>query len=140
MSDAEYLLEVLERAAEGLPTVARKFMFGCHALFADGKIFGLVWDGRIALKVPPEAGGEALARLDGAEPWSPNGKVTMRSWTLVPEGLHDDDDALRPWVERAHRAARAAAKAPPKKKPSSKKPSRKKAPPKKKRRATRARR
>jgi TfoX/Sxy family transcriptional regulator of competence genes len=112
MGDADYLLEVLERAAEGLPAVTRKFMFGCHALFGGGKIFSLVWDGRIAVKVPAERGGDDLLRLPGAEPWSPmKTEKGMRSWVLVPERMHEDDEALRPWVERAHAAALEAAKA-----------------------------
>jgi TfoX/Sxy family transcriptional regulator of competence genes len=78
-------------------------MFGFEALWADGRIFALVWKGRIALKHPD------LAKLPGAQPLGfdlekPVGREP--AWMDVPEAFHDDPHELRRWAERAYDRAR----------------------------------
>jgi len=49
------LENLLDSAASSLPKVTSKKMFGCHALWADGNVFALVWKhGRIGFKLPDE--------------------------------------------------------------------------------------
>jgi TfoX/Sxy family transcriptional regulator of competence genes len=104
---AIHLFSVLSDASAELPEVTQKYMFGADALFAASAIYALVWDGRIAVKLPAGEDFEALWKL-GADPWSPMKSKPMSGWLLVPEELHDDLDGLRVWVERAHRHAFAA--------------------------------
>jgi TfoX/Sxy family transcriptional regulator of competence genes len=110
-----HLLGLLEDAALPLPGVRRKKMFGCEALFAEDRIFALIWkEDRIGLKFPdPAVAAEALA-LPGAAPWRAGDKV-MGGWALVPEAFHDDPAALAAWVQRAHALALSAPPKPKKK-------------------------
>lgn len=106
-----FLQELLAEASFDLPEVTAKRMFGSQAFFADAKIYGLVWDGRIALKMSDPARFEALLALPGSSTWSPvpqRERKPMSGWVLVSEALHDDLDGLRPWVESAHRQALSA--------------------------------
>lgn len=83
-------------------------MFGCPGLWADGNIFALVWrEGRIALKLPLSAG--ELRQMPGARDWTIGARKKMGAWVLVPEGFHDDADALARWARRAHQEVLAAA-------------------------------
>jgi len=115
----EYLRELIAEASAELPEVSTRYMFGSDAFFADRKIYALVWDGRIALKMSEAERYQALLSLEGSTTWSPmpdRETRPMSGWVLVSEELHDDLDRLRPWVESAHRQA-ISAKAKPKKKP-----------------------
>jgi TfoX/Sxy family transcriptional regulator of competence genes len=103
-----YLTELVVEASRDLPEVTTRRMFGSDAFFANAKIFALIWDGRIALKMhKPERYAELLA-LEGSTTWSPMPQreaKPMSGWVLVTEEFHDDLDALRPWVESAHQQA-----------------------------------
>lgn len=80
-------------------------MFGCDAVFAEGRIFGLVWkEGRIGLKMPDPALYKQLHQLPGAAPWVA-GDRTMSHWLLVPPSFHDDTQELAVWVAHAHKQA-----------------------------------
>ncbi len=49
------LEEILNSVANKLPKVSSKKMFGCHAMWADGNVFAMVWKhGRIGVKLPEE--------------------------------------------------------------------------------------
>jgi TfoX/Sxy family transcriptional regulator of competence genes len=107
--ELDALQELLDAAAEGLPGITARRMFGCHALFASGVIFALVWKtGRLGLKLPIEATFEELMALPGADPWTA-GTKTMSQWVLVPVTFHTDHDLLKQWVHRAHGLATASA-------------------------------
>lgn len=111
-----FLLSQLEEVTGSLRGVSARRMFGCDALFADGAIFALIWKtGRIGLKLPDAALYAELLAEPGTEPWAPGEGKPMAHWLLVPESLHDDLDALTPWVQRAHKLALQAG--PPVKKP-----------------------
>lgn len=111
-----FLLSQLDEVTGSLRGVSARRMFGCDALFADGAIFALIWKtGRIGLKLPDAALYAQLLAEPGTEPWAPGEGKPMAHWLLVPESLHDDLDALTPWVQRAHKLALQAG--PPVKKP-----------------------
>ena len=129
----DFLVELedsINAAAAGLANVQGKKMFGCHALFANGNVFALVWkEGRLGVRLPDEETFNALMGLEGAAPWKA-GAMVMSHWVLVPEALHDEEAALKRWVTKAHGLAISAtpkakktkiAKAPAKKKPVAKK-------------------
>ncbi len=104
---------VAELSAE-LPEVTERRMFGSDGFFANLNIYSLVWDGRVLLRLPDEAKFKAAMALEGAGIFDPMGTgKTMGVWVAMPEEMADDVDALRPWVEEAHKLAM---RAPPKKK------------------------
>lgn len=115
MTLLDSLASLVDEAAEELPQVSRRRMFGCDAWFAGDAIFGLVWkEGRIGVKLPDEAAYGELMGHEGAAPWTAGSKK-MSGWVFVPEEFHDDPDALAVWVKRAHAFALAAPPKPPKK-------------------------
>ena len=87
-------------------------MFGCDAYFKDGTIFALIWkEGRIGVKLPDDASYAELAKVKGAEQWSPGGKMVMGSWLLVPATWNENEDKLRPWAEKTKGLVRRLASA-----------------------------
>lgn len=114
-----HLKALLDEVIAPLAAVSTRRMFGCDAWFARGNIFTLVWDGRVAVKLPQTTDYAAALCEPGAVGWKPmpSAKNPMAHWVLVSEEHHDDLDALGAWVRRAHALATAvtpasAAKAP----------------------------
>lgn len=96
------LEELLNSAAAGLSKVTSKKMFGCHALWADGNVFALVWKhGRIGFKLPDDFQYKALMAAAGSEPWKA-GPMQMSHWVLVPESFHAKPAELKKWGAKAH--------------------------------------
>ena len=115
-----HLKELLEVASAELPEVTQRRMFGAQGFFVRGNAFGLVWDGRVVLKVPDATLSAELLAMPGATPFQPMPSAKpMGFWVCVPDDFADDLDALRPWVEHAHRLG-LAAPAKKKKKPATK--------------------
>ena len=53
--EIQELESTLNTVSKGLSKVTGKKMFGCHALWADGNVFALIWKtGRIGVKLPDE--------------------------------------------------------------------------------------
>ncbi len=103
-----HLKALLEELSAELPEVTTRFMFGSDAFFARGHIYALVWDGRVVLKLQDEPRYQAAMALDGAEGFDPMrrpGGRAMTRWVVMPDTLADDAEALRPWLEAAHRGA-----------------------------------
>jgi len=99
------LMAILLDAADGLRLVEKKRMFGFEALWGDGRIFALVWQGRISLRLPDPAAAAELAGLPGAAALTiAEGKTPQsgQRWINVPESFHDDPHQLRRWVGRAY--------------------------------------
>ena len=124
-SFVEYTVELLEK----LGPVRARSMFGGWGLYFGGRMFGLIADGQLFLKVDdvtkPEfqaAGGRPFIYEGGGK------TVEMGYWT-PPADAADDAYALLPWARRAVDAAQRAAakKAPKKKAQAAKKPARKSA-------------
>jgi TfoX/Sxy family transcriptional regulator of competence genes len=116
------LEEILNSATAGLSKLSSKKMFGCHAIWADGNVFALVWKhGRIGVKLPEETRYEKLMSLSGAEPWKA-GPMKMAHWVLVPESFHSKSSELKNWASQAHElCSKLVKKAAPKKTASKKK-------------------
>jgi DNA transformation protein and related proteins len=124
--DSEFIVELF--APFGRVTIRR--LFGGAGLFAEGLMFGLVFDGAIFLKVD-EASIPDFER-EGGVPFvytrakSP-GRVSRHSlsyWRL-PERLYDDPDELVSWARRALAIAQERKKTPRKR---TKPPAKRKAP------------
>jgi len=110
-----HLQELFVTALQPFPFISRRPMFGCDAFFARGNIFGLVWDGRVVLKLPDRKTFEAALALSGALPWKPMpaAKNPMAHWVVMGESLHDDAELFGDWVGRAYRLAMDAPAATP---------------------------
>jgi len=96
------LEDILNTATKGLPNTTSKKMFGCHAIWADGNVFALVWKhGRIGVKLPDETPYTSLMGLSGAEPWKA-GPMQMAHWVLVPESFHSKPTEIKKWAAKAY--------------------------------------
>lgn len=128
-SFVEYTVELLEK----LGPVQSRSMFGGWGLYFGGRMFGLIAEGQLFLKVDDVTKPDFQAA--GCKPFVYEGggkAVEMGYWT-PPADAADDAYALLPWARRAVDAAqRAALKKAPKKKAAEKKPAARKAAPKKK--------
>ncbi len=101
----EELEIIVNKLTTGIPKVTGKKMFGCHALWANGNVFALVWKhGRIGVKLTENSDYEKLMKLSGAEPWK-TGPMKMSHWVLVPENFHHESKSLKPWITKAHEQA-----------------------------------
>ena len=100
--DTDFIVELF--APFGRVTIRR--LFGGAGLFAEGLMFGLVFDGAIFLKVD-ETSIPDFAR-EGSEPFVYTrakskgrvGRASLSYWRL-PERLYDDPDELAVWAARA---------------------------------------
>lgn len=101
-----YLIELVEASTAGLKDISLRRLFGCDAFFVGEHIFVLLWkEGRIGVKLRDRDQHARLLALPGAAPWRMGGKVAA-NWVLVPEEMHDDGEALTPWVHEAYREVR----------------------------------
>ena len=96
------LEDAVNLSAIDLKKVSSKKMFGCHALWANGNIFALVWkEGRIGFKLPEEASYEKLIGTSGADAWM-IGPKQMSHWVFVPEAFHAKKAQLKKWAELSY--------------------------------------
>jgi len=104
-----YLLELLQPLAR----CSGRKMFGGYGLYGDGLMFGLVFDGRLYLKVDELNKSEFVAA--GCEPFVYEGQekpIEMSYWS-VPEAALESSDDMAPWARRAFAAALRKANAKP---------------------------
>ena len=93
----EYFLDQL-----GDEHVSARSMFGGHGIYRDGRMFALVYDGSVYLKVSDE-------EADASEraPFRPRANQTMRTFREITADELDDPGALASLAEGAQRAAAA---------------------------------
>jgi DNA transformation protein and related proteins len=122
--------------------VAAKRMFGGIGLYADGLMFGLVFDGVIYLRVDtasiPDFEREGSAPFVYPLMKSRPGRASQHFWRL-PDRLYDEPDELAIWAGRALAIAESRKSAPrgrTQKPPAQKKAPLKNKPPAKKRRSS----
>ncbi|MEO7113931.1 MAG: TfoX/Sxy family protein [Polyangiaceae bacterium] len=92
--------ERIARAFAKDARVTRKKMFSSESVLAvDGKIFAMVNDGKLVVKLPKDRVDEMVESKDGVR-FDPrkNGKV-MKEWAVVPAGK-------QPWIALAREAYR----------------------------------
>jgi DNA transformation protein len=91
---------VLEQLGRVRPDIRPRAMFGGIGLYAGDRIFGLIDDDVVYLKVDDgNRGAFEAAGMGPFQPFGPGGEV-MQYYEL-PEGTLDEPDLLRPWVEGA---------------------------------------
>ena len=97
--------DVVELFAGFGPVVVRR-MFGGAGIYADGRMFALVHDGVIYLKV--DAGNAAAFEREELPSFTyttSSGKRGVMSYRRMPDRLYDDPDELALWAGDALAAA-----------------------------------
>ena len=89
---------VLEQLA-ALPGLRSKRMFGGHGLYAGEVFFGIVFDGRLYLKVNDDTLADYLAHR--CEPFAPSPRQTLKNYREVPAEILEDAGSLRLWAGKA---------------------------------------
>ncbi|RYZ35353.1 MAG: TfoX family protein [Myxococcaceae bacterium] len=119
----EYTLELLEP----LGPVQARSMFGGWGLYFGGRMFGIIIQGQLHLKVDDVT--RADFEAEGCRPfvYESRGKAQPMNYWTPPADAEDNSRMLLPWARRAVDAANRAAM----KKAAAKKPTAKKAPAKK---------
>lgn len=94
---------ILEDTFRGNPNISARPMFGAHALYFQGKIFAILEDGEIFLKVSPDTLPDFEKR--DSRPFSypkKDGSIQyMRGYWLAPQDILEDYDLLMEWVCRS---------------------------------------
>lgn len=77
-------------------------MFGGHGLYCDGMFFGIIYQGRLYLKITPDIVSSYLAQ--GMAPFRPNAKQTLKTYYEVPADVVEDAERLTTWAVQAVRS------------------------------------
>lgn len=96
----------------GLPGIRARAMFGGYGLYAEGKIFGIVVDKIIYLKV--DGSNRPDYEKAGSKPFTygrPDGTshATMSYWSL-PDEIVEHPEKARQWAEKSLRIPRKTPK------------------------------
>ena len=91
----QYLLDQLDD-----PSVSERAMFGGHGIYRDGRMFALVYDGTVYMKVSDEE-----AKTSDRAPFQPPTGQTIRTFREIGAEELEDRGLLAALVERAQRAA-----------------------------------
>jgi len=81
-------------------------MFGGHGLYWRGVIFGILFRGKLFLKVDERSRPDFEAV--GMGPFHPNESQTLKSYYEVPPDVLDDPKALLSWAREAIRAGQSS--------------------------------
>lgn len=94
----EYILEQLE----GVPGITSRFMFGGHALYKDGFIFGMIIDGKLYFKVDEVSLNDY--KKQGMQPFTykhKSGKTVTMPYYEVSQEIIDDRHDLKNWLQKS---------------------------------------
>lgn len=99
-------LELYRKLLESTPAVAEKANFGSAYTAVNGNMTSMISKhGVVGIRLPPPGRAAFMAQYDtelfrGDPAWPP-----AREFVAVPDALLRDTDALRPYLELAHRHA-----------------------------------
>lgn len=116
-SPTPFVSMCVEVLGEALGRVSARSMFGGWGLYREGRMFGLIADDTLYLKVDDK--NRPMFDAEGLGPFVYEGKnkpVSMSYYEVPPEAL-DDPSAMRPWAVSAYDAALRAGAPKPAKKP-----------------------
>lgn len=98
MKDSSFKNFVLDQLRE-LGGLESRAMFGGFGLYAGGKFFGIVFQGRLYFRTSVATRAAYLGR--GMEPFRPNAKQRLNSYYEVPADVIEDADELSRWANEA---------------------------------------
>ena len=111
-ADADFVAYVLE-LVQPLGRCSARKMFGGYGLYGDGLMFGLVFDGRLFLKVDDLSKSQFVAAGCGPFVYEGHDKPIEMSYWTVPEAALESSEDMAPWARRAMAAALRKANAKP---------------------------
>ncbi len=79
----------------------RRLMFGCPAGFLRGQMFCGLFNQQLFVRLAEPERAQLLA-MDGAHAFDPMGGRPMREYTVLPESLLEDEEAVLDWVRKAN--------------------------------------
>ncbi|MDX1455491.1 MAG: TfoX/Sxy family protein [Gammaproteobacteria bacterium] len=121
MGNSKDFLDYLDELMAGIPGLRKRAMFGGHGIYSDDRMFALVADDTLYIKV--DDNNRAAFEAEGSGPFvvEMKGKRGEMSYFNVPEAALEDPEAMRSWCRLGIDAAlRAAAKKKPREKTSGK--------------------
>jgi DNA transformation protein len=101
MADERFEDWLLDRLAT-LGEVTSRPLFGGHGLYREETIFGIIFVGKLYLKVDERSRADFESR--GMGPFRPNDRQTLKSYYEVPPDVLADHNALLSWAREAIRA------------------------------------
>src|SRR5690349_20971000 len=100
------VIAAFDGAVAGLTSVERRTMFGYPAVFANGQMFGCVFQDRIMVRLGPEDRERALT-LPGARLFEPMAARPMREYVDLPAAERANAAALARWLARGREYAKS---------------------------------
>ena len=94
------LIQRFDQAADNLPAVDRRKMFGYPAVFLNGNMFAGLFQDQVILRLRAEDRA-TLAGVPGAKPFEPMPGRPMREYMVAPASIVDSTVQFRAWLERA---------------------------------------
>jgi len=88
-----------------LPELRVKAMFGGHGLYADGRFFGILFDGRLYFKVSERSVPAYKARGMGPFTYETSKRTITMSYYEVPADVLENRDQLLDWARTAIKIA-----------------------------------
>jgi DNA transformation protein len=95
----DHLLSLLS----GIGEITCRPLFGGYGIYWRDVIFGIVFGGKLYLKVDDRSRPDFTSR--GMGPFRPNERQTIKSYYEVPQDVVADKESLLSWVKEALRAA-----------------------------------
>ena len=89
-----------------LGEVTSRPMFGGHGLYLGETIFGILFEGKLYLKVDQRSKSAYESR--GMQPFRPNERQTLKSYYEVPPDVLADPEVLLSWAGQAIVAGQAS--------------------------------
>ncbi len=92
--------EQVMQASDGLDVRARK-MFGGMGVYTGEKMFAILLDDVVSLKLSPEDRNDALA-IEGAHTFRPSPDAPeMSEYVVLPANVLNDDNAFKKWLRKS---------------------------------------
>lgn len=107
MPDDSFKAFVLDQLS-ALPELRAKAMFGAHGLYAGGKFFAILDDGRLFFKTDADSAKAYTARGMGPFKYESKGKTLTMGYHEVPPDVLENSHELTEWARRALRLAKTS--------------------------------
>ena len=98
--------EYIEERLAFVPSFRSRPMFGCVAFYAEDKVFGILADGKLWLKVGIL--NQADYESAGMQPFFPFDSPKPMGYWELPPGVLENEPELRVWADKAIAVALAS--------------------------------
>ncbi len=92
-------LDAFARAADGLPGIEHRTMFGYPSVFLNGNMLACVFQDRIMVRLSEADRVDAISTVGGKQ-FEPSPGRAMREYVELPRRVADDPDQLNGWLQR----------------------------------------